>query len=89
MLDCFNIVARKVARDGGTIQHGWSIGEWPTIMLEAEFHGVWVSASGELIDLTPQADPPDRILFLPDPNRKFEGRSSAKPPHAFAQARRH
>ena len=72
--DCFNVVARRIASEGGSIEHGWAIWEWPTIMLEGEFHAVWLSPAGERVDIAPKPELRiGRILFLPDRSRRFEG----------------
>ena len=71
--DCFNVIARKIAKDGGSILYGWAIWEWPTIMVEGEFHSVWVSPSGEMIDISPRPEVIERILFVADPKRFFQG----------------
>jgi hypothetical protein len=62
-----------VARFGGGIQFGWIIWENPGWFLEAEFHGVWVSPEGALIDITPRLDRATVLLFLPDSRRTFQG----------------
>lgn len=64
--DCVDVVARKVDRDGGSAQLGWTIWEFPYTWLEAEFHAVWVSPAGELVDVSPKASGEKRILFLAD-----------------------
>lgn len=71
--DCFVNVARKVDREGGTILHGWQIWDWVGVLIEAEFHAIWVSPSGENVDLTPKKDEEQRILFLPDPAKRWTG----------------
>jgi hypothetical protein len=43
-------------------------------MIEAEFHAVWRDPGDTLHDITRKQIPLDRILFLPDPERKYEGR---------------
>jgi hypothetical protein len=65
-------VRRKIDRDGGSIQHGWSIWERPGIFIEGIFHAVWISPDGTLIDVTPEVDNEKEILFLPDPVRIFD-----------------
>lgn len=65
--ECFDNVARKVARAGGSIVSGWAIWTTPGVYLEAEHHGVWRRRTGELVDVSPQPNLPRRILFLPDP----------------------
>ncbi len=67
--ECFFDVQQKVASDGGTVLHGWTIWETPRILLEAEFHAVWLSPANKLIDISPKPDGEQRILFLPDSNR--------------------
>lgn len=73
--DCFGNVKKHVAKFGGAIRHGWAIWEIPKIFLEAEFHAIWESPLGELIDVTPRDDGEVRVLFLPDPTKVYEGRS--------------
>jgi hypothetical protein len=67
-LDCFNCVRRKVAREGGRIQFGWAIWEWPRVFLEGEHHAVYEPPSGPpWVDITPfQVAGMTRRLFLPD-----------------------
>lgn len=72
--DCFRNVERFIRRNGGEICYGWQIWEWPDIMIEAEFHSVWISPNGDLRDITPKARGVDQILFLEDPVRAYEGR---------------
>lgn len=72
-LDCFSIVEEKIHSEGGEAIIGWAIWEWPKVIIEAEFHCVWKSAKGEVIDITPRDPPIKRILFVEDPRRKYEG----------------
>jgi hypothetical protein len=71
--DCPSNVARHVAADGGEPVYGWKIWEWYGIMIEAEFHTIWRTASGTLRDVTPNAIPFEHVLFLADPKRTYEG----------------
>jgi hypothetical protein len=66
--DCFECVRRRVAREGGRIQFGWSIWEWPRVYVEAEHHAVYEPPTGPpWMDVTPSALPEIwRRLFLPD-----------------------
>jgi len=65
--DCFDCVRQKVARDGGRIQFGWVIWEWPRVFIEAEHHAVYEGPGTPLEDITPSAFPDiQRRLFLPD-----------------------
>ena len=72
--ECFGNVAAQVREAGGEIQHGWALWEWPGVMLEAEFHAVWRTPEGGLVDVTARADSQTDILFVADPARVFEGR---------------
>lgn len=56
----------KVRHDGGAIVFGWTIWEWPKVMLTAEFHAVWESPDGDLIDITPKPQRETSIIFVPD-----------------------
>jgi hypothetical protein len=42
-------------------------------MLEAEFHAVWQTPAGDLLDLVPRRRPLPFILFLKDANRAYHG----------------
>ncbi len=72
--ECFSLVAARVDESGGRLVIGWSIWEWPGLFVEAEFHALWQGPDGSLKDITPKKTPTQRILFLPDPSRSYEGR---------------
>ena len=72
--ECFLNLERKIKRDGGGIQYGWAIWYLPGILMEAEFHAVWVSPKGELIDISPRQIQFKEILFLPDSATVYLGR---------------
>ncbi len=74
--ECYQNVEKAIAKNGGNMQCGWQIWETiPGVMIEAEFHAVWKDASNIYHDLTPkELAGIDRILFLPDPHRKYEGK---------------
>lgn len=74
MLECYQNVATKVVESGGSQVYGWEISEAPGIHLEAQFHSVWRSPSGDLIDVTPEEFRQKRILFLEDPSRSYDGK---------------
>jgi hypothetical protein len=63
--ECLDAVTEKVNTSGGTIEYGWNIWKAP-LLTEAEFHAVWKSPAGTLIDVTPKEPPEERILFVPD-----------------------
>jgi hypothetical protein len=74
--DCYGNAVRKIASNGGAMQCGWQIWETlPGVMIEGEFHAVWVDTDGVYHDITPKAiSSIDGILFLPDNARQYEGR---------------
>lgn len=58
-------VAAQVDHFGGRVLLGWAI--WASrVVLLAEFHAVWLSLEGEMVDVTPAAEDEDRIVFAPD-----------------------
>lgn len=63
---CSDGVHAKIKHDGGSIRFGWTLWEWPGVLLTAEFHSVWISPDGDFIDITPKPARETRILFLPD-----------------------
>jgi hypothetical protein len=71
--ECFSVVAGHVLANGGQVVLGWNIVELKGIWLEAEFHAIWRSPDGELLDLTPREFPQSQYLFLPDGEQPYEG----------------
>ena len=72
--DCYGAVETTVGTSGGAIVYGWNVMEWPFTLLEAQFHAVWQTLTGNLVDVSPKEDGETRILFLPDPGRRFLGK---------------
>ncbi|MCX4027951.1 hypothetical protein H0A36_19610 [Endozoicomonas sp. SM1973] len=72
--DCFNILSEHVAEHGGSQLFGWSIWEWPSVMIEAEFHSVWKNDAGEIIDLTPKPKYFEYTIFVHDSSKVYQGR---------------
>ena len=71
--ECFPLVQEKVKKHCGGIIFGWQI--WKTrLLVEAEFHAIWESQSGELLDIAPKPITPNKILFVPDRKRIYEGK---------------
>jgi len=69
---CFDNSVAQALREGGTAVYGWAIWRWPGRWFEAEHHAVWRSPEGDLLDVTPQAGDPERVLFLPDPSAPYD-----------------
>ncbi|MCF8461411.1 MAG: hypothetical protein K9G46_11865 [Flavobacteriales bacterium] len=71
--ECFLNVLRKIEQAKGEAIYGWQFCEY-TYMIEAEFHAIWKSPEGNLIDITPSADPTTtKTLFGIDQNKKYDG----------------
>ena len=60
-----NVVAKVKVAEGQPVA-GWCIWYAPGDLIEGEYHCVWKSPTGELIDLTPKPDGERQILFVPD-----------------------
>jgi hypothetical protein len=71
--ECFPLVEEMARRHGGELLVGWSLWEFPTLFVEAEFHGVWRMADGRLMDPAPKQESTQRVLFLHDPHRSYTG----------------
>jgi hypothetical protein len=71
--DCFEDVENHVQQHGGRTIYGWALWEMPKLFVEAEFHAIWQSTEGEFKDIAYRDRPSKRILFLPDPNRTYNG----------------
>lgn len=69
----FAFVKAYAAQHGGRVQHGWVIREYPGWYLEATFHGAWVAPTGELLDIAPLPGSSEKVLFLPDSRRTYQG----------------
>jgi hypothetical protein len=58
---CQRNVTEHIKRNGGTLVHVWAI--WANrLFLMGEFHAVWRSPTGTLVDVTPAAEGETRVL---------------------------
>lgn len=71
--ECFPNVQAKIRNAGGRMLCGWQIWEWPHVLVEAEFHAVWVSPQGACVDITPKQHGETRILFVPNAKLGYTG----------------
>lgn len=71
--ECFPNVEAKISKFGGSMLCGWQIWELPHVLVEAEFHAVWVSPDGTLTEITPKQHNEEQILFVPQPSLTYEG----------------
>lgn len=69
---CFDNVSAYVHGHGGSTAYGWAVWHFRGAFFEAEHHGVWSDPTGDLIDVTPQVNGYDRIVFLPDPPAEYD-----------------
>ncbi len=74
--ECTSNVARVIESHGGGLEYGWQLWETlPGVMVEAEFHAVWIDDAGRRHDVTPKELPGiTEIVFLPDADLVYEGR---------------
>jgi len=70
--ECIMNVRNHVEKHGGQLVNGWTIWEWPTILLEAEFHTCWLNSEGRLIDITPKRDGEKRMCFVQDKSIEYK-----------------
>lgn len=76
--DCFANVSRVIEQRGGSAAYGWKIWETlPGVMIEGEFHAVWVDGQGTIHEVSPSAPILGQgisgVLFLPDPKMTDDG----------------
>lgn len=71
--NCYDNVQKKVEHFGGKRQLGWRIqvvpDPYPKFMIEAVHHAIWITETGERIDITPQSS--HRIVFVSDDSTPF------------------
>lgn len=72
--ECFYNVPTHVETNGGEQLIGWMIWYAPKKLIEAEFHCIWKSSLGALVDVTPKANGEQKILFLPDKQASWNKR---------------
>jgi hypothetical protein len=61
----YDNVREQVVRCGGCVVHGWIVRAVPILFYEAEYHAVWQSPDGTLVDVTPQPGNETGIFFAP------------------------
>ncbi len=71
--DCREDVRKQVEESGGKAICGWAVWERPAAYLFTEFHMVWESPSGELMDVSAKADGETRTLFVRDSGIRYTG----------------
>ena len=71
--ECFTAVPKHIIRYGGKQRIGWRIHIWRKVLIEAEFHSVWESPEGKIIDITPKINKINFIIFLPDTTKCYTG----------------
>lgn len=69
--NCSKNVLAKVAKSGGQLITGWDISWECDGLIEAEWHSVWQSPDGELVDITPRNDNQRESIFIPEPGEAF------------------
>lgn len=61
----YDNVREHIVRCGGCVVHGWIVRAVPILFYEAEYHAVWQSPDGALVDITPQPGNETGVFFAP------------------------
>lgn len=69
---CYDNVSRKISRAGGSLVCGWAIWQTKGVYFDAVHHCVWRKRSGETLDVSPQQNNYNKILFLHDETSAFD-----------------
>src|SRR5260370_30201491 len=65
--DCYMNVQRRIDRNSGRMQLGWTVWQHGDLFIEAEPHAVYDPIDGQAwIDCTPHTGSPGEILFIPN-----------------------
>lgn len=65
--DCYMNVQRRIDRNGGRMQLGWTVWQHGDLFIEAEPHAVYDPSDGQSwIDCTPHTGSPGEVLFIPN-----------------------
>jgi len=76
---CFRNVAAAVRAEGGHAVFGWLV--WTAAhFMTAEYHAVWMTPAGMLLDPTPKVDGERYIVFGADPDAGPDFNFMARPP---------
>ena len=79
-LQCFPNVERQISEKGGRIQYGWLVQIFPRVLMEFEFHAIWLQNDETPVDITPSMPHcPGGVaetvhLFLPDNKKTYTGK---------------
>lgn len=71
--ECFDTVENYINANNGKRVLGWALWELPNFFIEAEFHAIWESPTGELKDITRRPTPTSKILFIRDARMNYVG----------------
>jgi hypothetical protein len=82
--ECFNNVKTHIDKFCGSMVYGWDVSILDGVYGEAEFHSVWCSPEGQLIDITPKPHDDAMILFHPDDGREYDFQNGRGFPNQFA-----
>ena len=67
-------VGRRVEADGGQVIVGWAL--WKSeLLVEAEYHAVWLDGEGRKVDIAQRELVLDHILFVPDDRTPYVGQA--------------
>ena len=74
--ECIDTVKEYIKDNGGTLILGWAIWEEPNVLIEAEFHAIWMSPEGDFFDISPRSSLGNlkRTLFIQDTSIDYKGK---------------
>lgn len=78
---CFRNVQRHLERHGGSVRYGWIAWGAPAVYFESEFHAIWQPSDGPPLDITPQRDGEDHIIFSPALDMPADFDVTQRPPN--------
>ncbi len=66
LYSCVTTVENHISKKQGEMVLGWYISYWPHILIQAHFHAVWKSPSGDYLDVSAHENDEKRVLFVAD-----------------------
>lgn len=71
--DCFANVQKQVVENGGASRLGWKITTTADLLMEAEFHAVWLSPEEKLRDISPDPNNEMALFVLDKEEKQYQG----------------
>lgn len=68
---CHISAKHRALTEGGKRVHGWALWQYPGLVM-GDFHSVWETPEGSLVDVTPPKFGATRVLFARDRRERIE-----------------